>query len=272
MSGTPDSLRDSKNLQKFLAYKNEENTNPMRVDLSNGCMQSACPMLRKVREWGEFGQNGARFGQASRYERTVISLKKGDTVVFGNHEFKLGEFLGAGNATHIYALENKPNEVIRIPILVPGAPIWSIHDFPETQDGRLKHIRYLIQKYANSALTDPFLAPVILSDPEGRFLVVKRVYGTQTGADFLDAVVRKAGRSQLYLGESLTWDQLMVESLEAELQKKCMGLLELLRSDGKVGQYSGDGGKATVIYFGTITTRQYLWDEIDKKWVKIDIE
>lgn len=48
------------------------------------------------------------------YDRSVLSIQKGDMVRFSDgREFRVGEFLGAGNATHIFALGS--HSVLRIP-------------------------------------------------------------------------------------------------------------------------------------------------------------
>jgi hypothetical protein len=52
----------------------------------------------------------------SEYAMRVLQLKSGDTVTFADGKsYKLGNFLGRGNSTHIFALADRPDQAIRIP-------------------------------------------------------------------------------------------------------------------------------------------------------------
>jgi len=51
------------------------------------------------------------------YELKVLTLSEGDTVIFGNNEYVLGKFLGAGNCSQVFELKNDLEKVIKISLM-----------------------------------------------------------------------------------------------------------------------------------------------------------
>lgn len=119
------------------------------------------------------------------YERNVWELRRGDTVVFSHKEFKLGEFLGAGNAVHAFALADNPKVAIKIPILslLPQANIGLI---PSTPAKRVEAAR----KFLAALCIDSFLEGdhlhkrIIEAGGDFEYVLQERVFGNEDAHSF----------------------------------------------------------------------------------------
>lgn len=275
-SALPDILRPAQDLSDYIEQKNSPYAKPQRLDLGNACLSDECPILGDFIEWNSDFLSLATYhqiGKPSRYESAVISLKKGDIVVFEGEEFRLGEFLGFGNATHIFALADFHDQAIRIPLLVPGSLFWHSWNnasFEIPQNGRLKIIRTLVLKYIEEAKTNERLVPIIKADPLGRYLVVKRIHIKQHANDYIRDALKTAGRNYYVPGELLSWSDLKIDSMAPFEQEKLLKLLEALRHDKATIEVIAADRKTPLIALRTVVLRQYAWDGFD--WIKLDAE
>ncbi len=53
----------------------------------------------------------------SNYQMKIFLLRQGDTVVFSDRSFVLGNYLGAGNAAHVWEIQGDEINVLKIPVL-----------------------------------------------------------------------------------------------------------------------------------------------------------
>jgi hypothetical protein len=187
------------------------------------------------------------------YDQAVLDLHTGDTVVFGNYQYKLGEFLGAGNATHVFALADHPKLAIRIPFHT----VYLRRTLITRQ--------FLIDRFITAEPKRPwwsFAKQVKIEIPkDGRgFVLVTRIWGTEDAENFLKALLTKFGDSRS-LDDlwNIPYDDLLATARERG-DKLALEKLTKLRKLGK---------KAT----GTIgNIRQYVWDEKKRDWILADWE
>lgn len=248
----------------WMDYKNGSNPDPIKVDLSNMCaLGSACPILMRdhptPREYVS--------GDPSVYERLVLSLKKGDTIVFDGHEYTLGDFLGAGNMSHVYAIAGT-RTVIRLPFVSDF--VWA----------RLKRDRRMTQAERMRKLLDGTLAAsgglkrkkgsvaVYKTDTEGRFMITHKVYGTFSGEKLLRRIVTYSdgltGKDQLfYPAPGHFKSEAQMTALERE---QFAQLLELMKQNGEASVDVKTGLTKVV----ALHSRQYIWDANDSRWYLVD--
>jgi len=258
ITGTTDRYRASDELSNLFDYKNSPQEKPALVDLSDDCLAAECQTLSATKPWDRLVESKL-FGKPSKYETAVISLKRGDTVKFGTEEFKLGEFLGLGNSTHIFALADNPDHAIRIPILTPSNGQWPTSMETKGQNGRLAAIRKLIRVFTLEAKLVPHAVPIIKEDRLGRFIIVKRLKGI-SGGDFLKKI--KAPNYEGWSFEAALKD-LSLSPLE---QEQAASLLKLLELENQVM------GTLSRRMFSVGAAMQYYWDAKDLKWYKTDFE
>jgi hypothetical protein len=130
--------------------------------------------------------NFANFGTPKLYEEKVFYLRKGDTLDFGGEKIKLGAFLGAGDATHIYEIEGQDEVVLRIPFgSIRGFSNLAFYwrQMKETADKSLSLSRLRDPMNPEKPLV-PY-ARVIRTDPQNRFLIVQKIRGDENGRDFI---------------------------------------------------------------------------------------
>jgi hypothetical protein len=134
----------------------------------------------------------------------------------------------------------------------------------------IKQLTEKIKKYSKKAETDKKLAAVIKSDPEGRYLIVKRIFGTQSALDFVQYAVYPEGLRKINDFQEISWGEFHVDQMSSLDRLKAGKLLELLRSDGAVVETPARGNRLKIINIRTFSLRQYLWDGED--WVKVDVD
>ncbi|MAW07849.1 MAG: hypothetical protein CME61_06145 [Halobacteriovoraceae bacterium] len=90
---------------------------PKEVNLSLEFLRSEPNVGGEIIPW--FRANWSVETRAlTTYEADLLSLKRGDTVNIDGKKFRLGNFLGAGNTTHVYEIldaNGKATSVIRLP-------------------------------------------------------------------------------------------------------------------------------------------------------------
>ncbi|MBL7544235.1 MAG: hypothetical protein JNL11_10475 [Bdellovibrionaceae bacterium] len=265
----PDVYRSSSDRVIWLQFKNGPNEKPQTVDLSNPKLNSSWPIGQKDSP-GKF-QNFPLL-----YEAAVLSLKQGDTVRFGLKTFKLGEFLGNGNASHIFALAHQPDThqpemVIKIPFLAANlANPNSIKGFQTVVDWRKSHYDRMLEVNRRSFLALEKERNDILTDADFRYILMPRIRGSVLASDFLDLISRQIRGRGLYAGESF---YLNLEKLPADIDGVTRGrLLDLIgwmKSRGYVVMKNSAEGDVHVLE--TVVTRQLMLSD-QGKWEVLDAE
>lgn len=186
------------------------------------------------------------------YETLVINLRAGDTLVVDGAQFHLGEFLGAGNATHVYALADRPNEVIRLPFIADSVAEGFGDTLRETG-------QYMIRNFATLIRPRPPARAVKITQTGSRYqyVVVSRIHGNMNGEDFLgklphDAKKISAQDRKRYAELKVAVDHSNFEELP-ELEVFC-------RAD--------DEDRAA---YGRLA-RQTVFDTREKSWIVADWE
>lgn len=254
-----DASRAKSDIAVWRAYKNSPNPNPVRVDLSDFCQDRVCPLLEKSRPATQYRD---RFSVATEYESIALHLRKGDTVVFDGEEFVLGEFLGAGNTTHIYRLQNHPGEAIRLPFVTDEVMVSPVDSRGRIK--RLQEMRSWVLAYED-AMAGRANGVLKRTDRAHRFVIVKEVQGTLSGADLLVPHITTPPKA--YGLRTSIWPDHFREltSIPADQRRKIEALLDLMvrNSDAYVPQQ----GKISVYIDHT---RQYIWDEKELRWYLVD--
>lgn len=167
-----------------------------------------------------------------RRSHMLVSLKKGDTVTDGVKSIILGDFLGAGNRTHIYSVQGQPGTVIRIPFESGGygqynTSLWSYVD----------DARYVPKTIPKSEILD-----------YGRnycFVISERAQGDVDGQTFLKTVNASS------------------DSALIERKFRLVSLVKLLLKS------TGDSIDENNI---RSTARQFIWDLKRNDWLLVDWE
>jgi hypothetical protein len=182
----------------------------------------------------------------------VLSLHAGDTVVFGDQSFKLGKFLGSGNATQIFELAGEPDWVIRIPFHI--------------EDVRRYEMDEMLHSYVETAPDVEGLNRVeIRPNPGAGYLIVSKVHGTVDGRSFLKDMITRYGGSLDELNDiggatvnrGFKWAEYIQKAHAAGDKITAEKLEKLLRQLKLIGrsQY-----------------RQFVWDEVKQDWWLVDWE
>ena len=181
------------------------------------------------------------------YDRAVLFLRKGDTVRYKSGTYVLGEFLGSGNATHVWAIEGDPNKVIRIPFLSfhlrdklggrdagPSELVnaW-LAGFKKTKTRKVK--KYFPKDHTKSLVDH---------------IIVQRVQGVENGLWFFR---KMSNPDRPYASELLDeW-----EALKKAGDKKTAKKLEKL---------------ARKLDKTRAGARQFIWDTEIEDWIQVDFE
>ena len=246
-------------------YKNGPNLDPIKVDLSDACLAEACPQLARDHPPAA----GMVGGHPTRYESTVLSLKRGDTVVFDGVEYRLGLFLGAGNTTHVFSIEGT-RMVLRLSFLSDF--IWEKlkRRYPMTQHERLNYIRARTKSTAQALRTKKGAVKIYKTDPDGRFMVAHKVHGTFSGAKLLGNLItfkgKVSGDTPLFYP---SYEHMLDQQLMTPLERQQLSqLLDLMIQNGEATLDKDTG----IIQFYAIHSRQYIWDAYDSQWYVVDAD
>ena len=130
----------------------------------------------------------------SAYEEKVLLLKIGDTVAFsGGKTFKLGRFLGAGNASHVFEVEGLPDAVLKIPF---AANFLLISELASSRASSEAHTAISVARSFIGDLESK--APRLAAFPRenkiqllelgrfGEYVLTSKVVYAQTASDFMD--------------------------------------------------------------------------------------
>lgn len=258
---TGDSFRSERDKLFWLQYKNGINSSPQTVDLGHSRLNSDWPIGMEdiMHEIPNF---------PLQYEAAVLSLKKGDTVHFGAQSFKLGEFLGSGNASHVFALVDQPGRVIKIPFLSALLANENRLSGLETQVewGESHYPRILeLNKVSFIALAKE--RKDLETNASYQFITMPRIHGTQLGSDFLNTVSQKLRGRNLKLGEVLFVN---LSQLPDGMNKA------MVKSLHELIQWMSSRGHATLMDHGvyalrTGVTRQLMLSD-QGRWEVLDAE
>ncbi len=169
------SARGEATQQYWRNFKNTIDGEPVTVDLLN-----ALEVSQTLKRLPRFKRalSGPPHPDPTVYEELVLSLRAGDTVRFGNDQYTLGEFLGAGNASHVFAIAGNPRAVIRIPFLSRGG------------DGRVYVERMVDGRRFLRGVRKVRIRKV---GQDFSFLIVDRVDAEIDGLTYLHGVLKKYG-------------------------------------------------------------------------------
>ncbi len=263
---------------------------PATVDISHGKMAQPSTSDRTVRAqrsfWSEGNPNmrttADDMSGASKYEARVLALRMGDSVSAVSSKtgkpmtVKLGKFLGAGNATHVYEIAGSPGQVIRLPfitqgLLKPGSTAKGLDEARSFAKGTIEMSPWYEKMETTKA------ASLIDWGPKGEFIISKFVDIVEDGTDFL----RRIGKTP---GTLRPADQRRLEDLENAVNEVLKR-----RKFGERGMYKGleprhHGGNTSFVPQSgarrqtqvggaddfTSEARQFGWD--GRSWVLLDWE
>lgn len=256
-----DEQRAAEEWREVLDYKNTPRKKPVTYEIDAYELARAHPAYKSKSDIASRSK-----GKRSQYEDAVLHLKKGDTVVIGKRRFHLGEFLGAGNTTHIFAIAGT-DQAVRIPFIADflheTAPATRASD---PQFARVERILTYSKAYSEAVQSATDAVTLIEIDPDGRFQVVERIHGTQTGAHLISHLLGPAAQGSAELPLTWTGDRFerLPTAIEAEDLDKMNALISVMRRNGDATSY---GGKYE---FRRGSARQYLYDTVKKRWFLID--
>lgn len=110
----------------------------------------------------------------SEYARRVARLRRGDQLEFTDLDFLLGDYLGQGNSTLIFAAGNDPSFAIRIPYLTS---ILSERGVRPEQPAQ----RFITSK----PIPETGRVRVCRIGPNFEYTLVNRVHGSENGWEFI---------------------------------------------------------------------------------------
>lgn len=252
--------RTAKEVSRFRSIKNRPITRPRRIDLSRAQEEPSRALIQA------FGDSFMGYlGLPSKYEKKILELRKGDEVLFDGKLYRLGEFLGAGNTTHVFRLVDFPNKVIRIPLALPETFPLMVADpkRPETHqtDRILNHFQWTL-KWVEHSVKKKGVIPVHFVDPLGRFMIVDLVPNAEEGNTFLSRIVhRTSGR--LFYPQSF-------QNLSSTDKERLESLVELMIDNADVREVERDGELLWEI--DRVKADQYLFDGDRQRWWLVDPE
>jgi hypothetical protein len=215
-------------------------------------------------------------------EYRMLRLRKGDYVDYDGRRFRLGRFLAAGNATHIYEIEGRSDAVLRLPFLVAGLVTRS-HK-AETPAKHLDKARLYIQHFATHMGQMRNGVKILEVDPKSRFIMVERLHPEFDGAQYIRAKLGINVEAEKTLEQSVTFvsEKLKTKAIKDE---RLLKLFCLMRANGHFPKIDLPEDllkpewvtwirEASVKKVGfdksLLGARQYVWDTKRLDWVLAD--
>lgn len=227
---------------------------PGRVDFTRACSGSNCSDLYSLPLLAEPAE-------ILEYERKVLQLKPGDTVKFSDGEFKLGEFLGAGNTTHVWAIEGRPDDALRIPFVTLGLKSRQADRLaiPLDEPFPLALVRAWITKLRDGTPDIPGVATVKVKriGKLDDYAIVTRAKGTENGEKFMDRLDPVVLSSQS--------NSEMVTRIREELKVSPAEAMSLIRRREALIQATR---KLKQAGFRDADYRQFVWE--GDHWLALD--
>lgn len=250
-----DVLRTDADRIDWYSYKNNDNKRPgQKISLDDPSLKDRWIMSQSV------GVDLPSY--PNLYERAVISLKRGDIVKFGTRSFKLGEFLGSGNASHVFELADQPHLVIKIPFIVSSLSrqtrvpkLSTVVNSGESHYDRIFEMLKLttesLKKYRDDTIVDPSF----------RYFIMPRTQG-QEATDFLSDVLIRARGRPLIIGEIIFYEQIQPVLSASEL-KLFSKLIQMGLQVGFTNKVGDDFALITSYLRQIMLSRSNEWEIID---------
>lgn len=194
---------------------------------------------------------------------TLADFREKSYLFFGQQSFKLGKYLGAGNATHIFEIEGKPDQVLKIP--------FEVRDLKKDRKKRSVpfHPEYLNQIFSERVPLKYINRAQIIEKGYG-YTVVSRIWGTENGQRFLRRIfdqlkITDDDRLGIYVDSFLKQSR---DKLNAEDYKKTEKLLNSIEElkPAILGK----------IILTEDPERQFIWEpgwnSGEGRWVLVDFE
>lgn len=188
------------------------------------------------------------------YAERVLMLRSGDTVVFGEHRFTLKKFIGRGNATHVWEIEGRDDAVLKIPFY--AGPVESEHPWIDSPDFRAlgtasarAFMRHYVARYADPPKDVPRVL-ILEYGHHHEYVLVSKVRGSQTGAEFLLSELQKKSSNE----EILLRKQKLIHYINRMLTERAKQFPSLSISSDQQAMIK--------------EARQFLWQERD--WILVD--
>ena len=214
---------------------------PWFADLSPSTRNTETPVGSKIDQLVLLAQRFDRDQTISLYESRVVRLRSGDRVTFGDGKtFRLGRFLGRGNATHVYELADQPGHVIRIPFLSSFLPL-SFDVAKRAGDTRELATKY-VQNWEALKKTGVNIVELLDYPQDYSYVIVSKIDGKVTGKDYLKRL--GFGRTAPTLQEIERLPDPEARNRLRSLREQCL----LIGSPEEI-------------------ERQFVWDEKRKIWV-----
>lgn len=260
--------------QVWNLYKNTPGREPRLFQLFGSNLYDASPELLAVPDLNKIYWE---IGSPTIYEYKLLRIRTGDTVDFGGKRFRLGEFLGSGNSSHIYVNADNPDQVLKIGFLA-GALVERVFEAQRSRAktqplAHISHARVLMKEFVGSIHGRPRGVGIVEIDDMYRFAVVERVFGTQTGAKYLEELAGW-GPYKLKVLKAADFDRLidahpnnpkLVDLGRALIEAGFLDDPSLARKLGVKVNKNKLGSSAYLGY-----ARQLMWDERANIWRLVD--
>ncbi len=155
--------RTSEDKAYWFHYKNTPAPRPTLWDLSDPDPYATAP---EIANWPRIiGVNQHQPFIPTAHERDLLLMRKGDIVIFDGCEYRIDEFFGAGNSTHVYSVVQPSELVLGVPFL---SGFWGQILRTGTRPTHLHDMRYSME-ISTVSLQGKRHAVRVYSDPSGRY-------------------------------------------------------------------------------------------------------
>lgn len=179
----------------------------------------------------------------TEYEMRALTLRKGDTVALSDGEYVLGDFLGYGNQNQVFAIEGRPEEVIKIP-----TNVWFTNTAIRTK---------VVDSFVRMESKIPEGVPrvrVLKTGARNDYVIVSRIHGEENGDDFIKRVYRAS-------------------PLDPQNQRRYQRLMEVAEKVtwAKYTRYPAVGAEIERRMYED-EAFQFVWDKKVEDWILADWE
>lgn len=228
---------------------------PRIVQLGEKCEGEKCVWLTEALQQPKVLES--LVAGASQYDALVLGLRKGDTVLFGKEKLRLGNFLGAGNASHVYELADFPERAVKIPFMTT---------FLRTGDPQadLLAARGWVRKLVEDKDKYPVKNRIEIFNhgKNHEYVIVTRIKGTIDGENFVKNLLAEL---PAHPGESVH-NYILRLPKNSPYAKRLRALYTLIPVDPEDYNSSRMTGDWITV------ARQLWWDHDKSKWIWADWE
>lgn len=171
---TGEKMRTESDRRAIGDFKNDDSS-PKEVDLLSIKLEEKSPELEVILQQLMATKKLEWHGGSERYRLTIMNLKKGDTIRAHDFSLTLGEYIGAGNMTHIFAVAGSPGVVVRIPFNIYQGHPWSSR----------RRLKEFVDMYPGLPKDVPHVVVEVVAENYA-FATCSRVTGWVNGREFLD--------------------------------------------------------------------------------------